>query len=194
MFTGIIETIGTVISTEEKGANKIFTIASSVSGELKVDQSVSHDGVCLTVTHVSDGMHTVEAVQETISRTTLKEWKPGSKINLERAISANARIDGHFVQGHVDTVTEVLSVEDYNGSSVFTFHLPEKEKLLIVEKGSVAINGVSLTVARLKKNKFSVAIIPYTFDNTNFFALKKGDMVNIEFDILGKYIRRMIKG
>lgn len=194
MFTGIIETIGTVISTEEKGANKIFTIASSVSGELKVDQSVSHDGVCLTVTHVSDGMHTVEAVQETISRTTLKEWKPGSKINLERAISANARIDGHFVQGHVDTVTEIVSIEDKKGSWEFTFYLPEKEKLLIVEKGSVAINGVSLTVARLKKRKFSVAIIPYTFDNTNFSALKKGDMVNIEFDILGKYIRRMIKG
>ncbi len=194
MFTGIIEAIGTVISAEEKQTNRIFTVASSISDELKVDQSISHNGVCLTVTHAGDGMHTVEAVQETLSRTTLVNWKTGSKINLERSLPASARVDGHFVQGHVDTVTEVTSIEDKKGSWEFTFHLPEEEKFLVVEKGSIAINGVSLTVAKLKKRKFTVAIIPYTFDNTNFSALKKGDMVNIEFDILGKYIRRMVKG
>lgn len=193
MFTGIIEAVGTIVSVEKKGTNRVFTISSSLSAELKIDQSVAHDGVCLTVTQVSGKEYMVEAVKETLSRTTLDRWKAGNKVNLERSMRADTRVDGHFVQGHVDTVTEILSIEDRKGSWEFAFNLPEKDKELIVEKGSIVINGVSLTVAKLKKNKFSVAIIPYTFEHTNFSALIKDDKVNIEFDILGKYIRRMMK-
>jgi len=193
MFTGIIECLGNVIAIESSGSNKIFTIQSAISAELKVDQSVSHDGVCLTVVEIKNDTHKVIAIDETLNRTNLLEWKAGQKINIERAMIANARFDGHFVQGHVDAVATVEKIKEKNGSWNFQFKLSESHTGLIVEKGSICINGVSLTVTAENKKSFSVAIIPYTYEHTNFSQLKKGGKVNIEFDVIGKYVKQMMR-
>lgn len=190
MFTGIIETMGIVEEIRLNGTNKEFTISSAISNELKVDQSLAHNGVCLTVTSLENGKHQVTAIDETLLRSNLGDLKIGESINLERAMSGLSRFDGHLVQGHVDTVGVVKSVLDKDGSWIFTFNFPEENKHLLVDKGSVCINGVSLTVINPTLNTFQVAIIPYTFENTSFNMLKEGDPVNLEFDILGKYIAR----
>lgn len=190
MFTGIIETVGKVVEIRLKGSNKEFTISSSISNELKVDQSLAHNGVCLTVTAIGNGQHLVTAIDETLFRSNLGALKIGESINLERAMSGLSRFDGHLVQGHVDTMGVVKSVQDKDGSWIFTFNFPEENKHLLVDKGSVCINGVSLTVINPSSNTFQVAIIPYTFENTSFNKLHEGDSVNLEFDILGKYIAR----
>lgn len=190
MFTGIIETMGIVEEIRLNGTNKEFTISSAISNELKVDQSLAHNGVCLTVTSVENGKHQVTAIDETLLRSNLGDLKIGESINLERAMSGLSRFDGHLVQGHVDTVGVVKSVLDKYGSWIFTFNFPEENKHLLVDKGSICINGVSLTVINPTSNTFQVAIIPYTFENTSFNMLKEGDPVNLEFDILGKYIAR----
>lgn len=190
MFTGIIETMGIVEEIRLNGTNKEFTISSAISNELKVDQSLAHNGVCLTVTSVENGKHQVTAIDETLLRSNLGDLKIGESINLERAMSGLSRFDGHLVQGHVDTVGVVKSVLDKDGSWIFTFNFPEENKHLLVDKGSVCINGVSLTVINPTSNTFQVAIIPYTYENTSFKSLQEGDPVNLEFDILGKYIAR----
>jgi riboflavin synthase len=190
MFTGIIETMGKVEEIRLNGSNKEFIISSAISNELKVDQSLAHNGVCLTVTAVENGKHYVTAIDETLLRSNLGALKIGDFINLERAMSGLSRFDGHLVQGHVDTVGVVNSVLDKDGSWIFTFNFPEENKHLLVDKGSVCINGVSLTVIHPTSNTFQVAIIPYTFENTSFNMLQEVDPVNLEFDILGKYIAR----
>ena len=193
MFTGIIECLGSVITIESSGSNKIFTIQSAISAELKVDQSVSHDGVCLTVVEIKKDIHKVIAIDETLNRTNLSEWKVGQKINIERAMIANARFDGHFVQGHVDAVAKVEKIKENNGSWIFQFKLADSHQGLLVEKGSITINGVSLTVTAENKKTFAVAIISYTYEHTNFSQLKKGGKVNIEFDVIGKYVKQMMR-
>ena len=192
MFTGIIETVGEVVSIKQEGTNKHFKIASKISNELKVDQSVSHDGVCLTVVWVGDGFHWVVAVQETLEKSNLGLWQEGDKINIERCMIANGRFDGHIVQGHVDQTGKVKSIQDQNGSWLFTFSFNSASGNITVEKGSISVNGVSLTCFNSKDGEFSVAIIPYTFDNTGFQNLKVGDTVNLEFDIIGKYVKKLL--
>ena len=190
MFTGIIEAAGTIERIEREGGNIHFTVASPISGELKVDQSLAHDGVCLTVVALGQGTHTVTAIQETLNRTRLGEWTEDGVVNLERAMQAGARLDGHIVQGHVDTVGECLDVSENDGSWYFTFGYGTDD--LLVDKGSVCINGVSLTVVEPTQDTFRVAIIPYTYAHTNFRELRPGDGVNLEFDIIGKYIARQL--
>jgi riboflavin synthase len=193
MFTGIIESLGRVESIHYQGNNFIYSINSPISKDLKIDQSVSHNGVCLTVVEIKDDSHTVVAINETLDKTNLKLWKAGSIINLERAMLAGARLDGHMVQGHVDCVAKCVSIEDQNGSWLFTIQLNDlSNQNLLVQKGSVCINGVSLTLVNPIDDLFSVAIIPYTFEHTNFNNLKVEDLVNIEFDIIGKYIQRQL--
>ena len=191
MFTGIIEALGTVRAVEKDRENVHFTIESPISGELKIDQSVSHNGVCLTVVGLSEGAHTVTAVAETLRRTNLGAWRPGTLVNLERCLQLGARLDGHLVQGHVDALAECLEVTETGGSWRFTFRCPAGQESLLVDKGSVCLNGVSLTVVEPVEDLFSVAIIPYTWEHTNFKTLRAGDTANIEFDIIGKYIARM---
>ncbi|WP_421762945.1 riboflavin synthase [Ekhidna sp.] len=186
MFTGIVETVGKVEEIYPVGTNVDFVISSLISDELKIDQSVSHNGVCLTVTKVADGKHWVTAIDETMNKSNLSQWQVGSKVNLERCMKADGRFDGHIVQGHVDSTAKVVDFKDENGSWLFTFELQEEG--LVVEKGSVCINGTSLTCFNVGKKIFSVAIIPYTFEHTNFNQLVVGSTVNIEFDIIGKYI------
>ncbi len=204
MFTGIIETLGTVCAIERDRSNVHFTIESLISGELKIDQSLSHNGVCLTVTEVRDlefevpspslltphPSHLVTAVEETLRRSNLGSWAVGTLINLERCLPMGGRLDGHMVQGHVDTVAECVEVLETGGSWRFTFRYAPTPEHLLVDKGSVCLNGVSLTVVEPLGDLFSVAIIPYTWEHTNFHALRAGDWVNIEFDIIGKYIAR----
>ena len=192
MFTGIIETVGEVIAIKKEGSNTHFKIASSFSTELKVDQSVSHNGVCLTVVWVGDGFHWVVAIQETLTKSNLDKLQEGDKVNLERCMIANGRFDGHIVQGHVDQIGICTSVKDENGSWLFDFEFDASSENVNVEKGSIAVNGVSLTCFNSSANKFSVAIIPYTYEHTNFHQLKKGDTVNLEFDIIGKYVKRLM--
>lgn len=193
MFTGIIETLGTVTDLQKEAGNLHLHIASSISDELKIDQSVSHNGVCLTVVNVSPSVHTVTAIEETLQKTNLGELKVGDRINLERCMPANGRLDGHIVQGHVDQVARCLTVVPQNGSWLYTFqYQPEKDGNLTVEKGSVTINGISLTVVDSQADRFSVAIIPYTYQHTNIQYVNTGDTVNIEFDIIGKYIARIM--
>lgn len=188
MFTGIIEALGSVQKIEKDRSNVHFTLASPISGELKVDQSVSHNGACLTVVALGPGMHTVTAVEETLRRTNLGYWDLGKLVNLERCLPLGGRLDGHIVQGHVDATAQCVEVLETGGSWRYTFrYLPNPEHLL-VDKGSVTINGVSLTVVEPRTDLFSVAIIPYTWEHTNFKTLAAGDTVNIEFDIIGKYI------
>ncbi len=197
MFTGIIETIGQVQAIRQEGSNVHFTIASPISSALKIDQSVSHNGVCLTVVATGEGTHTVTAVEETLQRSNLGFLKNGDPINLERAMQANGRLDGHFVQGHVDVTGTCLGVETLDGSWYFHIEYPFQAEYLLVDKGSICMNGVSLTVVKPTENlegnaRFSVAIIPYTFENTNFKTLKAGDKVNLEFDVIGKYVAKYL--
>lgn len=191
MFTGIIETTGEVVSVENQGTNRIISIKSNISNELKVDQSVSHNGICLTIEESSAHTHQVTAVQETIEKTNIPFWKPGTLINLERCLSLNSRLDGHIVQGHVDETAQCISIEQLNGSHVLRFKLKHPDSGLMVEKGSVCINGISLTLFNLGIDEFSVTIIPYTYRHTNISTVKTGDWLNIEFDLIGKYIQRI---
>ena len=191
MFTGIIEEVGKIVSIEKIQENVHFKINCSFLNELKVDQSIAHNGVCLTVSSIDEICFEVVAVSETLSKSNLGSLKKGDFINLERCMKLNQRIDGHMVQGHVDSQAEIIQVIDNKGSTNFTFRLPE-DNGLIVEKGSITINGVSLTTFNVDKNKFSVTIIPYTFENTTFKTLRLGDKVNIEYDIIGKYVQKML--
>lgn len=193
MFTGIIETLGKVDHIRQEGSNVHFTIASLVSQELKVDQSIAHNGVCLTVVGLGAGTHTVTAIEETLQRSSLGQWQPGSLVNLERAMAANSRLDGHIVQGHVDAVGTCLAIDERDGSWYYRFGYQPDETQLLVDKGSICVNGVSLTVVKPTLDSFSVAIIPYTYENTNFQSLRPGDTVNLEFDIIGKYIAQYVK-
>lgn len=190
MFTGIVETTGTVVAVGQTGTNSTFTIESSLSHTLKTDQSVSHNGVCLTVENVANGTHTVTAIAETLSKTNLGHWLAGTTVNLERCVPMNGRLDGHLVQGHVDATATCESVSNQDGSWLYTFSYPQQFAHLIIEKGSICLNGISLTVFNLVDNRFSVAIIPYTFAHTNMQHLHAGHTVNIEFDMVGKYLAR----
>ena len=190
MFTGIIESIGTVTELIETGTNRSFWIKSAISSELKIDQSVAHDGVCLTVDELKDGHHRVTAVKETLSKTNLTTWATNRLINLERSMLMNGRLDGHLVQGHVDTTGTCTAVKEEAGSWLFTFTFPEEFAPLLVEKGSACVNGTSLTVFDVQTSSFCVAIIPYTYEHTNIHQLQPGAPVNIEFDIIGKYVLR----
>jgi riboflavin synthase len=188
MFTGIIETTGTVISLEKEESNTHFTISSSISSALKVDQSVAHDGVCLTVTEINGNTHKVTAIAETLKRSSLGNWNSGKQINLERCMKADGRFDGHIVQGHVDCVGNLQQIEDRNGSWGLYFSHAVADTFITVPKGSICVNGVSLTVVESSADFFSVEIIPYTWQHTNLGSLKTGDSVNLEFDIIGKYL------
>ena len=191
MFTGIIECTGIIEEVFTEGTNRRFRIKSPISSELKVDQSLAHNGVCLTVEWVENEIHQVTAIDETLKKTNLGRWKAGDRVNLERCLKFNGRIDGHFVQGHVDTVAECMEVIDKNGSWVYRFALKNDYANLFIEKGSISINGISLTLFDIGQYEFSVAIIPYTYSHTNMQFLKPGDYVNIEFDMIGKYINRI---
>jgi riboflavin synthase len=190
MFSGIIKSIGVLQSIKPMGTNRRLTVSSSLSDELVIDQSLSHDGICLTIVDVNDGIHQVDVVEETLSKTTFQSLKEGQLINLEKSITPTTLLDGHLVQGHVDTVLECLHIEDRQGSWNIKFTLPKEFASLIIPRGSVSLNGVSLTVANLFDDSFEVAIIPYTYDHTNFRVLREGDHVNVEFDLIGKYLLR----
>ena len=191
MFTGIIEELGVVKNIEKEGENVHFTIFSSFTNALKIDQSVAHNGCCLTVVAIEGDTYVVTAIQETLNKTNLIDWKEGTKVNLERCMIMNERLDGHIVQGHVDTTATCTAIEDQGGSWKFTFAYASDD--ITVEKGSVTINGVSLTVVDSKDKQFSVCIIPFTYENTNFNELSVGQAVNIEFDIVGKYVSKLLK-
>jgi riboflavin synthase len=191
MFTGIIETLGEVQSAQREGGNLILTVKSEISNELKIDQSVSHNGVCLTVTQLHPDAHTVVAIDETLQKSNIGSIKAGDFVNLERCMIMNGRLDGHIVQGHVDSKAKCLNAAEVDGSWLFDFEYDSKENVL-VEKGSVSINGVSLTCFNITDNSFRVAIIPYTFLHTNFKNIKKYDEVNLEFDIIGKYVHKLL--
>lgn len=192
MFTGIIESTGLVKEVIIKGSNRSFWIESRLSAEFRVDQSVCHNGVCLTIEEVSGNRHKVTAIDETLQKTNLEGWSTGSLVNLERCLQLNDRLDGHIVQGHVDTTGVCISIKEKKGSWEITFSFPKKFESLIIEKGSICLNGISLTAFNVKKKSFTVAIIPYTFEHTNIKELKKGDTVNLEFDIIGKYLLRRL--
>lgn len=191
MFTGIIEQVGEVLSVEKELDNVHFSLRAAFAHELKIDQSVAHDGVCLTVVSITNDCYVVTAIQETLLRSNLSSWKTGTKVNLERCMQLNGRLDGHIVQGHVDTTGVCTAIEDQGGS--WKFHFKYDANHLTVEKGSVTINGVSLTVVDSGINTFSVCIIPYTLEHTNFHQLKVDDTVNLEFDIIGKYVAKLMK-
>ena len=191
MFTGIVETIGVVKAIEKESSNITFTIESELASELKVDQSVAHNGVCLTVIECDENVYKVTAIDETLQKTNLGELTKGNLINLERCMIMNARLDGHIVQGHVDQTAICTNISDEDGSFVFTFEYVHNGNVT-VEKGSITVNGVSLTVVSSKENSFSVAIIPYTLEHTNFKNFKVGSKVNLEFDIIGKYVARLM--
>jgi riboflavin synthase len=190
MFTGIIEQLGIVKAIRKEGENIHFTISAPFTSELKIDQSVAHNGCCLTVVELSSDEYVVTAIQETLDKTNLNSWKIGTKVNLERCMQMNGRLDGHIVQGHVDTTASCSAIEDQNGSWKYTFQY--LSEMVTVEKGSVTINGTSLTVVDSKDKEFSVCIIPYTYEHTNFHALQIGDTVNLEFDIIGKYVAKLL--
>jgi len=192
MFTGIIETIGEIKEIKKDGNNIIFTIKSEISSELKIDQSLSHDGVCLTVIETTESSHSVVAIKETALKSNVNEWVIGSLVNLERAMKLGDRLDGHIVQGHVDQTAKCTKILEESGSWYFNFDYEESENIT-VSKGSISINGVSLTVVESGPGNFSVAIIPYTYEHTNFKKLNVGSTVNIEFDMIGKYIAKLIK-
>ncbi|WP_028892222.1 riboflavin synthase [Tenacibaculum sp. 47A_GOM-205m] len=191
MFTGIIETLGTVKGIEREKENLHLTIQSTITNELKIDQSVAHNGVCLTVVAINNDEYTVTAIKETLDKTNIGDLQVGEEVNLERAMKLGARLDGHIVQGHVDGTGVCKSIEDADGSTVFTFSYNFDGSNVTIEKGSITINGVSLTVVNSKKDEFSVAIIPYTFENTTFKNFKVGSKVNLEFDVIGKYVARL---
>lgn len=192
MFTGIIEAMGEIVKRTEAGTNLQLEIKSSLSNSLKIDQSVAHNGVCLTVVACNEQTHTVTAIKETIDKTTVGNWSVGDKINLERCMPANGRFDGHIVQGHVDQTAVCIDKQDEGGSWRFRFEYAASENIT-VEKGSICVNGVSLTVVDAAENAFSVAIIPYTFEHTQFHRLQPGEQVNLEFDIVGKYMQRLLE-
>jgi riboflavin synthase len=192
MFTGIIETTGLVQEITTSGTNKTFWIESPLSSSFKVDQSIAHNGVCLTVEEITDSRHRVTAVQETLEKTALDGWSRGSIVNIERSLLPSARVDGHFVQGHVDGTGICKKIRDRQGSWEFEFWFSKKFAPLVIEKGSISVNGISLTAFNVKKNSFKVAIIPYTYEHTNLKQLVEGDVVNLEFDMLGKYILRKL--
>lgn len=191
MFTGIIERMGTVSRLQKDQGNLNITIKSDITKELKIDQSMAHNGVCLTIVDINDDEYTVTAINETLEKSNLGVLKVGDKINLERAMVLGARLDGHIVQGHVDQSAVCTGVTEENGSWMFTFKYKELKDNITIEKGSITVNGVSLTVVNSKDNEFSVAIIPYTYHNTNFGQIKKGTIVNLEFDVIGKYVARL---
>ncbi|WP_452219997.1 riboflavin synthase [Lacinutrix salivirga] len=191
MFTGIIETIGTVKRMEHHQNNLNLTIESRFTSELKIDQSVAHNGVCLTVVSINNNEYTVTAIEETINKTNLNALKVGSLVNLERGMKLGDRLDGHIVQGHVDQVAKCIGVKETSGSWLYTFNYDTKLNNVTIEKGSITVNGVSLTVVNSKLNEFSVAIIPYTYEHTTFKSLKENDLVNLEFDVIGKYVKRL---
>ena len=192
MFTGIIETLGKVEAIIEEAANKHFTLSSGITQELQIDQSVAHNGVCLTVVAIAGDTYTVTAIDETLKKTNLNNLQVGDVVNLERCMQANGRFDGHVVQGHVDQTGICESVTDENGSWKFTFSYDTSTGNVTVEKGSICVNGISLTVVDSQEDRFSVAIIPYTYEHTNLHAVKPGDTVNLEFDIIGKYVARLL--
>ncbi|TYB74138.1 riboflavin synthase [Bizionia saleffrena] len=191
MFTGIIETIGTITDLKTELQNLHITVDSSIASELKIDQSVAHNGVCLTVVSISDTNYTVTAIKETLEKTTLGTLKLTDAVNLERAMKLGDRLDGHLVQGHVDQIATCIGVIETSGSWLFTFKYDSTLNNITIEKGSITVNGVSLTVVNSKKDEFSVAIIPYTFEHTNFNTFKEGSVVNLEFDVIGKYVSRL---
>lgn len=191
MFTGIIESIGRVEQVSASGTNKTFWIASPLSDGLTIDQSVSHDGVCLTVEEIQPGRHRVTAIAETLLKSNLGGWKTGTLVNIERCLAMNGRLDGHIVQGHVDTTATCMEINEKSGSREYRFRFPTEFAALIIEKGSISLNGISLTLFKVSLDEFSVAIIPYTLEHTNMKHLQSGDSVNIEFDMIGKYVNRM---
>ncbi|WP_339919084.1 riboflavin synthase [uncultured Flavobacterium sp.] len=191
MFTGIIETLGTIQEIKKEKDNIHITVDSSITAELKIDQSVAHNGVCLTVVALKDTSYTVTAIDETIKKTNLGDWAIGDRVNLERAMKLGDRLDGHIVQGHVDQTAICIEAEETNGSWHYTFEYDETLNNLTIEKGSITVNGVSLTVVNSKKNQFSVAIIPYTYEHTNFNSFKIGTKINLEFDVIGKYVSKL---
>jgi riboflavin synthase len=190
MFTGIIEQLGIVKSIRKEDKNIHFTIEASFTNELKIDQSVAHNGCCLTVVEIDQQHYVVTAIQETLDKTNLKDWTIGTKVNLERCMQMNGRLDGHIVQGHVDSIATCVNIEDQSGSWKYTFEYITDQ--VTVEKGSITINGTSLTVVDSLPKSFSVCIIPYTYEHTNFHQLKVGDSVNLEFDIIGKYVAKLL--
>ena len=192
MFTGIIENLSEIKEINKEGDNLSISLISEITNELKIDQSLSHNGVCLTVVDINNNIYRVTAIKETILKSSIKEWKIGDIINIERAMKLGDRLDGHMVQGHVDQTAICTKISEENGSWYFYFEY-QRSSNLTIEKGSISINGVSLTIVESMNNGFSVAIIPYTFDNTNFKNIKVGDLVNIEFDMIGKYIQKIIK-
>lgn len=191
MFTGIIEDLGIVEALKQENTNLHLTIKSKLASELKIDQSVSHNGVCLTVIDLTASSYTVTAIKETLDKTNLNSLKVGDRVNLERGLKLGERLDGHMVQGHVDQVGTCINVEAQNGSWIYTFEYNPKLGNITIEKGSVTVNGVSLTVVNSKDNGFSVAIIPYTYEHTNFHTFEEGTVVNLEFDVIGKYVSRL---
>ena len=191
MFTGIIETLGIVQEIKKEKDNVHITIASSITDELQIDQSIAHNGICMTVVAITKNLYTVTAIGETIKKTNISHWQIGDSINLERAMKLGDRLDGHIVQGHVDQIGNCIVAKETNGSWYYTFEYDESLENITIEKGSVTVNGVSLTVVDSRKNEFSVAIIPYTFENTNFKNFKVGTKVNLEFDVIGKYVSRL---
>ncbi|MBF0694605.1 MAG: riboflavin synthase [Flavobacterium sp.] len=191
MFTGIIETQGILKKITSQNENMVITVSSSITGELKVDQSVAHNGICLTVTDIEGDQYKVTAIKETIDKTNIGKWKEGKHVNLERAMKIGDRLDGHIVQGHVDQTAKCISIKEAGGSWYFTFEYDASKNNVTIEKGSITVNGVSLTVVNSAQNRFDVAIIPYTFEHTNFGELKEGDTVNLEFDVIGKYVSRL---
>lgn len=191
MFTGIIETLGVIQEIEKEDDNLHITVDSAITKELKIDQSVAHNGICLTVVSIDNNLFTVTSIGETIKKTTISNWKKGDLINLERAMKLGDRLDGHIVQGHVDQIGTCVTFEETNGSWLYTFQYDESMQNITIEKGSITVNGVSLTVVNSKKNEFSVAIIPYTYENTNFNTFSVGTKVNLEFDVIGKYVSKL---
>jgi len=190
MFTGIIESLGKIHSVSTIGTNKTFWVESSLGPELKIDQSLSHNGVCLTVEEIAGNRHRVTAIEETLEKSNLGTWQPGHLVNLERCMIMNGRLDGHIVQGHVDATGICVERSDKKGSWEFRFEFPKKFSHLVIEKGSISLNGISLTIFNVKKTKFDIAVIPYTFEHTNIQSVNPEDKVNLEFDIIGKYIAR----
>lgn len=191
MFTGIIEELGEVVETIRDNGNLNLRISTRMAGELKIDQSVSHNGICLTVVDLHKDSYTVTAIKETLQKTNIGELKKGTFVNLERGMKLGARLDGHIVQGHVDQTGICTKIQAEEGSWIFTFHYGREQNNITIEKGSITVNGVSLTVVNSKANEFSVAIIPYTYKNTTFKDLQEGDVVNLEFDVIGKYVKRL---
>lgn len=192
MFTGIIEALGTVTHVQTEGSNRHFEIESTISNELKIDQSVSHNGVCLTVTKIEGNTHWVTAINETLQKSTLGKLAEGNTVNIERCMMANGRFDGHIVQGHVDQTGIIKSIKEEGGSWLFDFEYDQTLGNITVEKGSICVNGVSLTCFNSTASGFTVAIIPFTYQHTNFNSIKEGDLVNLEFDIVGKYVKKLL--